>query len=246
MKKIIEGLINNSAQNSGDFPGYREPLIGYAAAGDPGFDRLKEIVGPGHLLPQDILPGARTVIAFFLPFKEQLAQVNREHSYVAREWADAYVRTNRLISQICERIADALAEKGINTGWQQPTHNFDPVELVSFWSHKHVAYLCGLGTFGLHHMLITPAGCSGRLGSMVIDRELPPSPRPDMELCLYKRNGKCMRCVKSCPTGALTEYGLDKAKCYQRLLEVDAYYTDLGCCDVCGKCATGPCAVTAP
>lgn len=42
---------------------------------------------------------------------------------------------------------------------------------------------------------------------------------------------------------ALTVDGLDKPACYRRLLEVDARYDDLGLCDVCGKCATGPCAV---
>jgi len=41
----------------------------------------------------------------------------------------------------------------------------------------------------------------------------------------------------------LTVDGLDKPACYRRLLEVDARYEDLGVCDVCGKCATGPCAV---
>lgn len=246
MKKIIENSINNYVNNYGEIPGYREPLIGYAGAGDPGFRRLRDVVGPGHLLPEDILPGARTVVAFFLPFKEDLSRINRDHNYVAPEWADAYVRTNQLITGICEKTSALLAEKGIKAAWQQPTHNFDPVKLVSFWSHKHIAYLCGLGTFGLHHMLITAAGCSGRLGSLVIDHELPPSPRPGTEFCLYKRNGKCLHCVNSCPTGALTAQGLDKPKCYQRLLEVDAYYSDLGYCDVCGKCATGPCAVSAP
>ncbi|MCL6636108.1 MAG: epoxyqueuosine reductase, partial [Peptococcaceae bacterium] len=102
---------------------------------------------------------------------------------------------------------------------------------------------CGLGTFGLHHMLITARGCAGRLGSLVLDFPVPPSPRPENHYCLFRREGKCLACVKNCPTGALTRAGLDKKKCYKRLLEVDAHYGDLGLCDVCGKCATGPCAV---
>jgi len=30
--------------------------------------------------------------------------------------------------------------------------------------------------------------------------------------------------------------------CYERLLAVDASFPDLATCDVCGKCAVGPCA----
>lgn len=243
MKNLIEKTIKEKTRAAGPFPGYREPLVGYARASDAGFKSLKELVGPGHLLPEDILPGARTVVAFFLPFRAELSRLNREHEYVAREWAEAYIITNRLIVSVCEEIAAGLAGIGVKAAWQQPTHNFDPVTLVSFWSHKHVAYLCGLGTFGVHHMLITAVGCSGRLGSLVLDVELEPTPRPERELCLYKRSGSCLYCVKACSTGALTVEGLDKPACFRRLLEVDARYDDLGLCDVCGKCATGPCAV---
>jgi len=48
--------------------------------------------------------------------------------------------------------------------------------------------------------------------------------------------------VKNCPTGALTIEGLDKQRCYTRLLEVDKLFPDLGLCDICGKCSVGPCA----
>ncbi len=51
-----------------------------------------------------------------------------------------------------------------------------------------------------------------------------------------------MACVARCPVGALTEDGLDKRRCYERLLQVADGFRDLGVVDVCGKCATGPCA----
>jgi epoxyqueuosine reductase len=46
----------------------------------------------------------------------------------------------------------------------------------------------------------------------------------------------------NCPTGALTAQGLDKHRCYAHLLEVEKQFQDLGLCDICGKCAVGPCA----
>lgn len=245
MKELIESTINRViAENKPEGrTAYRTPLIGYAKADDPLFQQLKTAVGPGHHLPADLLPQAATVLAFFLPFTRELVEINREDPYVAKLWALAYVETNKLISQCCEEIASALADKGVNAAWQKPTHNFDPEQLRARWSHKHVAYICGLGEFGLHHMLITPSGCAGRFGSMVIDVPLAPTPRRAGQPCLYYRQGKCLVCVKKCPTGALTEKGLNRQKCYSYLLEVDSFYSGLGMCDACGKCATGPCAV---
>ena len=60
--------------------------------------------------------------------------------------------------------------------------------------------------------------------------------------CLYVRDSKCQFCVNNCPTGALTLQGLDKHRCYAHLLEVGKQFLDLGLCDICGKCAVGPCA----
>lgn len=243
MKALIYDVLCKTIAENGGADLYRDPLTGFAGADDPLFGELKQVVGPGHLLPADILPGAKSVAAFFIPFSKELVDANKKHPFVAREWAEAYIETNRLISLCCERLAAAAAAEGVKSGWQQPTHNFDPENLVSFWSHKHVAYICGLGAFGLHHMLITAAGCAGRIGSIVLDRPLAPTPRQEMPGCLFDGGEKCLACVRSCPTGALTREGLDNRKCYTRLLEVDATYSDLGLCDVCGKCATGPCAI---
>ncbi len=254
MDEFIRGTIVEAVGSYRGQTGYRTPLVGFTAADDPGFTGLREAVGPGHLLPQDLLPGARTVVAFFVPFDRELVRLQREDPYVSRAWAEAYIETNRLIDSVCHTLGDALAVKEIKAAWQQPTHNFDPVALVSFWSHKHVAYLCGLGSFGRHQMLITRAGCAGRLGSLVTDAVLPEaslaSPGttadPTGEFCLAGRGGHCDTCIRRCPSGALTTDGLDKQRCYRYLLEVNDHFPDLGLCDVCGKCATGPCALRMP
>lgn len=241
MENIVRHLIEEKVARAGTVTKYREPLVGFARSDDPLFIQLKTAVNPNHLLPSDLLPEARSVAAFFIPFTSDLVKLNRNHSYVSEEWAKAYIETNRLIEEICRGITEELGLMGIKTAWEMPTHNFDPMLLYSMWSHKHVAYICGLGSFGRHTMLITDRGCAGRVGSIVIDKELdkPGIPKP-ME---YETCSKCSYCIKACPCGALTDNGLDKARCYQYVLEVDDYYGNLPLCDVCGKCANGPCAV---
>ncbi len=236
--KLITSFITKKATRASTQTRYRSPVVGFAAAQDPLFGELKTIASPKHLQPEDLLPGAKAVAAFFLPFDRELVEINRRHAYVSRQWAQAYVETNRLIAEICRELAGELTKRGINAAYQMPTHNFDREELISFWSHKHVAFICGLGTFGKNTQLITCQGCAGRLGSLVLDCPLPPSPRPGKEFCK-----NCRYCQKACPTGALQEKGLDKKLCYRHLLAVAAFYSDLPLSDVCGKCANGPCAV---
>ncbi|MEW6541001.1 MAG: epoxyqueuosine reductase [Bacillota bacterium] len=242
----LKGLIIELVHRFAGRTAYRTPLVGFARADDPGFERLKKAVGAGHLGPRDLLPGAESVVAFFLPFSAELVRAHRRDPYVSRQWTEAYLETNGLISLVCETLVDGLRKAGARAAWQKPTHNFDPATLVSAWSHKHVAYLCGLGTFGLHHMLITRAGCAGRLGSLVTDAPLKAGPPAAKEHCLHRRGGNCAACVRLCPTGALSRDGLDRQRCYRRLLEVSDYYRDLGLCDVCGRCAVGPCALRVP
>jgi len=54
-------------------------------------------------------------------------------------------------------------------------------------------------------MLITDQGCSGRLGSLVTDMPLTPTPRSDVSACLYIYNESCLQCIKNCHQGALQE-----------------------------------------
>ncbi|HVJ50210.1 epoxyqueuosine reductase [Desulfitobacterium sp.] len=240
--QIIE-IINEQINNAQTVTCYRRPLIGFASAHDPLFTQMKEIIGPHHLLPTDLLPTAKTVVAFFLPFAEDIVKAHRKSPNIPLEWSAAYIDTNALIETISQELKRELASSGISAVTQKATHNFNEQDLTAVWSHKSVAYVAGLGTFGLNQMLITPSGCAGRFGSLIISAEVPPSPRPAVEYCSYKREGKCQFCINNCPTGSLTQEGLNKQKCYEQLLKVNQEFPDLGLCDVCGKCAIGPCAL---
>lgn len=243
LTRFVEDRI---ARAGGKTP-YRAPLVGFAAADDPLWGEIRRKVEPTHLLPRELLPGARTVVAFFVPFGEEVVQANRRGEEVAEAWTTAYLETNALINRTVEELIDALRARGVRAAAQAATHNWDPETLVSRWSHKSAGYVAGLGTWGLHRMLITPAGCAGRFGSLTLDAAIPPTPRPEGEHCPWFRDGSCGACVRACPRGALREAGpgepnLDRWACYARLREVEARTG----ADACGKCAVGPCARGVP
>jgi epoxyqueuosine reductase QueG len=224
---------------------YREPLIGFVSVGDPRFADLRRVVGPAHLLPQEMLPGARAVVSFFLPFVSDVVEANARHKeQVAREWALAYVETNALIGRVTAQLIEMLAAQGVRAAAEPATHNFDPVTLESRWSHKSMAVMAGLGSFGLHQMVITDSGCAGRFGSLILDAELVSTPLPPKERCLYFHDGSCLECVQRCPVSALdANEPLDKQRCWTHLLEMAPRHQDLGVVDACGKCALGPCSI---
>jgi epoxyqueuosine reductase QueG len=226
---------------------WHAPLVGFADARDALFSRLRGIVRSSHAVPEDLLPGAQTVIAYFLPFHQDIANSNRNGRHASRAWALAYIETNRLIVELNDNLANVLANHGFQAAVLPPTHNFDEEELLSDWSHKHVAYIAGLGNFGLHHLLITEKGCCGRLGSLVTDAPLQATPRTDAAYCLYAYNGSCQACVKKCVNGALTENSLNRHRCYVMLLENAKLHEDAGYADACGKCTcVVPCSFSNP
>ncbi len=236
---LITHLVSAWTASAGTVTRYRAPLVAFARADDPRFDELLSLV-PGHLHPRDLLPDARSVCVFFLPFSRSVVAANIHGDLASEAWARAYVETNALLADICEQLTNELGKRDILAAWAPPTHNFDPVRLVSTWSHKSVGAIAGLGQFGHHHMLITQAGCAGRLGSIVLDVDVPPTSVGDGAYCSYDRG--CRACIRRCPAGALTELGLDRARCYTQCLENDALFQHW-VATVCGKCITAPCAL---
>ncbi len=258
MRREIEPLLTDFVRaypkTRGTRTVWKDPLIACAAADDPLFGRLRKVAGPTHALPRELLPGARAVIAFFLPFDEPVARSNIGGRYSSARWADAYAETNRLIHDLCLRLQGHLEGSGYRSTVIPATRNFDPVRLASDWSHRHVAYVAGLGRFGIHNMLITEQGCCGRLGSVVTDCPLEPTPRAGCEYCLFKRDGSCGRCADRCVNQALTVTSFDRRRCYAMCLENAARQSaggrqagPEGPADICGKCLVGvPCSFRNP
>ncbi|MDA3915655.1 MAG: epoxyqueuosine reductase [Deltaproteobacteria bacterium] len=228
-----------------------EPVMACAPA-DIRFQRLKEIIVPDHALPQDLLPGARTVIVWFIPFKPHIQLDNTGGKYPSLSWGRAYPSTNDMINRAGNSMQEMIENIGGKAALTPATHNFDKKRLVSLWSHKHLGHLIGLGRYGTNCQFITPVGCSGRMGSLVTDLDLGDHPLVTAEeLCLVKAGKKCGKCIKTCPINALSEKGMDRAACYARLREnyhmlmkPDGLPDNT---DVCAKCQVGmPCSLKSP
>ncbi len=226
---------------------WRTPLAGFSSANDPMFAQLKTAVSSTHAMPEDLLPEAKTVVAFFIPFEKSIIRSNIKGPDASQKWAAAYIQTNTLISELGRHLSAFLESSGHNTALTPPTHNFDPERLISDWSHRHVAFVAGLGSFGLNNMLITESGCCGRIGSLVTSAFVEPDSRPTGEACLYRHDSSCRQCVERCINEALFEDNFYRHKCYEACLKNEKIFQHLGKADVCGKCLVGlPCSFINP
>lgn len=248
LARLIVDTVRSEVAGADTVTAYRKPLVRFADAGDSRFSELPRLLDPDHMLPQSLLVGAQSVVSYFIPFEVGVVKANgRDQRAVAVEWALAYVETNELIGRISDHLIEMLAAQGVRAAAEPATGNFSSDSLTSRWSHKSVAAIAGLGSFGLHHMIITDAGCAGRLGSLVLDAPLPVAPVHHRERCLWFYDGSCRACVERCPTDALSEDGaIDKERCWERCLEVAEAYKHLGTVEVCGKCVVGPCSFESP
>ena len=232
IREEIRRFVLESPENrfpDGDNRYFDEPLIGFAAAGDPLFAEYRQSIGAFHQTPGEVLAAAcgegvtaATVICWVLPISRPTRESNRrEEHWPSREWA--LTRTNgetfnvalrRHLVACLERAGHRAVAPQLAPTWQQLAET--PVGLASNWSERHAAYAAGLGTFSLNDALITPKGIAHRVGSIVTDVALTPSGRPypnHRHNCLWYRSGSCGLCIKRCPVEALSFTGHDKYRC---------------------------------
>ena len=241
-EKIID-FIQNSEQNFVEELGmmqiWDQPLIGVASASDPLWEKLKEpdVVGPHHLTPDEWLPGAKSVISFFLPYTEHILSSNRSKGLPSKEWLYGRYEGEMFNNILRRLIVDIVESAGENALAPALDKRFEVDNHVSNWSERHAAFIAGLGTFSLNHSLITNLGTAGRFGSVIVNLEFEPKPRPYQEVDEYCT--KCGECIDRCPPLAINKHGKDAESCSQFLnktlkLNKPRYG--------CGKCQTAvPC-----
>ena len=184
---------------------FEAPIFGFGRADDPMFEELKDprAVHPECLPPRAWVEDGETVISFFFPYTPEVRAANgRDLARVSRAWLHGRIEGQELVAAYSAHLRDLLRA----AGWTAAAPSLEPRfrklgEFASNWSERHVAYVCGLGTFGLSRGLITEKGMAGRFGSVVTSCPLPPTRRWYTSLtqsCIL-----CGKCARNCPAGAI-------------------------------------------
>lgn len=268
---IIREKIATHPANSMEYPfdGERifdEPLVGFVSGDDPLLQDYKRIIGPHHFTPKEIMkwqaenndvnpPDSSeiSVVSFIMPITRKTKDENASKS----EWTSERWAQTRLLGEIFSQamvrgIVTLLMSKGILAVSPDVTPMFKKkrypeVGWASPWSHRHMAYAAGLGTFGTHDFLITERGSAHRCGSFVVNLKLQPNRERPGDIhshCLHHQNIECLKCADRCPVDAITASGHDKEECSQRVAKSLKYCNRHYHIFIygCGLCSTGvPC-----
>lgn len=265
--RVYDSLERNNFSTLGDPNSvmWEKPLIGVASGDNPYYEFLKEHIGPFHWNPAEAYqlkyPGevsgqSLSVVSMVFPqtIKTKQAQA-KETKCPSREWIVSRGEWEPLMKEFSGKLVHELEEMGIRSVSidLQPefrTIGSEKLGLSSNWSHRHSAYLAGLGTFGLSEGLITEAGKAVRITSLIIEAPLTPterSYRSYREWCLHDKDGSCGVCIRRCPVHAITLEGHDKVLCenYEEVFAGNYWPSDIVRGDYilgCGLCQAGvPC-----
>ena len=213
------------------------PLVGFAPAGrwdEPLFEPWV----PESFRPRAIFPETKSVIVIGLPVSLPVLE-----SAPSIWYHELYRTVNSLLDQAGYRIASALTVGGAPSVWI-PRDGYGSVSVlkdrpVAFFSHRHAAFLAGLGNFGINNTILTPEfGPRVRFASIFTSAEIEPDPVLEKPLCI-----RCRRCVVACPVHALDGQnypaGLtDKKTCATRSEALAKRY--IAPCGICIKvCPVG-------
>lgn len=238
---------------------YDAPVLGVAVSNDPLFDRLLDpfAVGAHFCPPAYWLDGAASVLSFFLPLSKAVRDSNRRDPvWPSAEWLHGRIEGNLLVAALMRRLTEILTRAGYpsvapsldSRFWSKsipgiPCAGPDGPGYTSNWSERHVAHVCGLGTFGLSAGLITEKGIAGRFGSVVTALPLDANGRPYRSYDEYCT--RCGACACRCPAQAISvSSGKNHEICDAFLNETRIRYSPrYGC----GKCQIAvPCETRIP
>lgn len=220
---------------------FDEPVLAFGDANDEEFSLLKcpEAIGEHFITPKEWLPGAETVISYFLPFTDEVIKSNRkDKQYPSNEWLHGRIEGQNFIKELSKHLNSKLIDAGYESVVPALDTRFKSFDFSSNWSERHVGFVCGLGTFGLSKGIITQKGMAGRMGSIITSLKLENSQKNYTDI--YEYCTLCGACAKKCPVGAITlENGKDHKKCSEFLDETKAKFMPrYGC----GKCQVSvPC-----
>jgi epoxyqueuosine reductase QueG len=247
IKNTITQLVFDAPENRlidfGGQPVFDSPLIGIADGDDPLFKEFQKIVSPRHLQPREFLnrisPRSTdlthvSVIVWALPFAMEIRRSNRVQNMPSKLYSLARNNGGALIHNMSLRLSEQMHKRGIAAASPILTTEYDTFRMPEFtfsstWSERHVAYVAGLGYFGLNEALITPLGINVRIGSIITNMPIESSSQRNEDyraLCLKDGGESCGLCMERCPVGAISKSGLDKSKCYSQRKAVRNEYLE--------------------
>lgn len=159
--------------------------------------------------PAELAPGALRVISVrldYLPTDAKFAQTlqNKDKAYVSRYalGRDYHKLMRKRLKKLGQQIQDYCAEL-----------NYRPFVDSAPILERPLAEKAGLGWVGKHSLLLSKeAGSWFFIGELLVDIPLP-CDQPVSENC-----GKCVACIKICPTNAIVEpYVVDARRCISYL-----------------------------
>ncbi|MGF6376089.1 epoxyqueuosine reductase QueG [Clostridiales Family XIII bacterium PM5-7] len=222
---------------------WEKPVIAIADGTDEAFAELKHAVHPEHLMPEDFVEDAKSVIVIFVPFTKEVVESNTGGEYSSALWDEAYDETNLMLDKLNQYVCQELHSRGFSANGTPSKINPERKAITSFWSHRHVGVIAGLGTLGINNMIITSSGCAGRMTSVVTDAVFAYDEKIKEERCLAKKNGSCMQCMDKCPEAAIScvdgKYTVDKRKCVYQIYEKGKEHHVKEGGGNCGKCSCG-------
>ena len=201
-------------------------LVGFCDGNDPIYDEYKEIIGSFHMTPAEAytkycernkLPCSTenlSVVAFILPAMKETKNQNLEHSpdWPGERWAHTRLYGERANKKLWLHLLSELKkEEGIDgVAPMAETYMFKTFDTgkgggdnpASNWSHRHMCFSAGLGSFGWSDGFLNEKGKAMRCGSFIINYKLPSDadkrPPDPYYYCL-----KCGECAKRCPVDAI-------------------------------------------
>ena len=261
-KRISESRLNNfAALGFDDEPMWDGPVIGFGRGDDPYFSFLIRHIGGFHWLPAeafrletgDIAVRAEDlcIVSIGFPQTRKTKELNAESSKEPTpRWTVSRGEWELFIKDLGKRIVDDIAEAGARAvvidlieGFQRETS--EKYGAASTWSHRHAAFACGLGTFGLSGGLITRKGQAVRLATVLVECDIEADGRSYTdfdEWCGFRAG--CRDCIDRCPVSAISDTGRDKNKCSDHLDYLKEKYANEGTLSPdglsgCGLCQCG-------
>ena len=153
---------------------------------------------PPEFWPQSIYPEAKTVIVIGLPVQLPILETAPSIFY-----HELYHTINQLLDEEAYLLSNYLTSQG-HPSIYLPRDGYGDIEVLlkkplAFFSHKHAAYLAGLGSIGWNNVLLTPEyGPRVRFTSIFTTASLDGDPIIGYDLCT-----RCLLCARTCPVHAL-------------------------------------------